>query len=155
MLNLIRRAHERHCHQPPRIVRTPPPRPAPQRRERPHDLLAKVHDAAPYLEPDLPEPDWTFGIVAPLARAARDYPEIAAELQAACRAISRGDYRPQPSVAWVTRGEHNGQTGEQVFERNWTRFLSEPLSRAGSDTGQLLSSRPGGGLALCAGTLRP
>lgn len=91
------------------------------------DLL-KLQSALKHLDPDCDDETWKLRRIAPAARAARDYPELAAQLQALMRAWSSGELRGQPSLAWAIPGASNGKSGEEVFESTWNRFLTGEYS---------------------------
>lgn len=88
----------------------------------------KLASALAVLDPDCSDSEWKLGVIAPLARQARDYPEQAQALQELARAFSSGALRGKPSKAWTTPGKSNKQTGEQAFDGQWERFFNEPPS---------------------------
>ncbi len=90
--------------------------------------VKRLASALAVLEPDCDEREWKFEIIAPLARAARDYPKVAEELKQLAISFSSGALRGTPSLAWVTPGATNKLTGEQALEGQWQRFLNEPPS---------------------------
>lgn len=90
--------------------------------------VKRLASALAVLDPDCDERQWKFEIIAPLARAARDYPEVAQELKQLATEFSSGALRGTPSTSWVTPGNSNKLTGEQAFEGQWKRFFSEPAS---------------------------
>ena len=85
--------------------------------------VAKLTSALAYLDPDCDEATWKLRRLAPLARAARTYPEWANELKELAKKWSRGDLQAKPSSAWVTPGASSGRTGAEIFEATWRRFL--------------------------------
>lgn len=94
--------------------------------DRPHgppDLDA-IRTALVVLDPDCSEEDWRLRRIAPLARTARDHPELAEDLRALAMEWSSGVLREEPSRKWREPGG-NGLTGEQEFDRTWNRFLQE------------------------------
>lgn len=118
---------------------------APSCRPLPRDQLKKAQSAAAFIDPDVDEPTWKFSIVAPLARAAQDYPQHADEYKELARGISRGDYRGSPSVAWSNPGHSNGKTGEEVFEATWHRFHKAPARESDATLGSYFyQARQGG-----------
>ena len=90
--------------------------------------VSRVSSALAVMNPDCSESEWKLGIIAPLAREARAYPEITGELKQLAISFSSGKLCGKPSMAWVTPGNSNKLTGEQAFEGQWQRFLNEPLS---------------------------
>ncbi len=58
-----------------------------------------------------------------MARAAREHPECATEIEGLARTWSSGELREEPSTAWVTPGASNGLTGAEAFDEEWSRFL--------------------------------
>ena len=83
--------------------------------------LKKLKSALATLDPDCDEKTWKFRRLAPLAQAARDYPQMATELRDLGRSWSSGELAGKPSKAWTTPGG-NGLTGEQAFDDVWNRF---------------------------------
>ncbi len=90
--------------------------------------VQRLSSALAVLDPDCDDAEWKFGVIAPLARAARDYPEVAEELKDLASSFSSGALRGKPSTAWTTPGKSNKLTGEQAFDGQWQRFLKEPPS---------------------------
>lgn len=90
--------------------------------------VKRLASALAEMDPDCSDSEWKFGFIAPLARAASAYPEIADELKQLAIAFSSGELRGIPSKKWVTPGNTNKLTGQQVFEGQWQRFLNEPPS---------------------------
>ncbi len=90
--------------------------------------VPRLSSAMVVLDPDCDERQWKFEIIAPLARAARDYPEVAEGLKQLAISFSSGELRGKPSTSWVTPGNSNKLTGEQAFEGQWKRFLNESPS---------------------------
>ena len=90
--------------------------------------IQRLSSALAVQDPDCDEREWKFGVIGPLARAARDYPEIADGLEQLAISFSSGELRGKPSRSWTTPGKSNGLTGEQVFDSVWERFLNEPPS---------------------------
>lgn len=88
--------------------------------------LVRLASALATLEPDCDDHEWKFGRIAPLARAANAHPEMAADLKKLGQLWSSGELRGKASMAWVTPGNTNGLTGEEVFESVWQRFLDAP-----------------------------
>lgn len=91
-------------------------------------ILERLRLALTVLDPDVGEPIWKLRRIAPLARLARDCPDLAEAIYDMARAWSRGDYWVHPSRAWITPGHSNGKTGEQVFDEEWQRFLQDRYS---------------------------
>jgi P4 family phage/plasmid primase-like protien len=86
--------------------------------------LNKLASALKFLTPDCEEETWKLHRMAPLARVAREHPEMEPELRKLGMDWSSGALRGEPSAAWVTPGKTNGMTGEQAFPGQWTRFLN-------------------------------
>jgi hypothetical protein len=84
--------------------------------------LIKLQSALQFLDPDCDEETWKLKRIAPLANAAREYPESAAAPKDLVARWSSGDLRGAPSAAWVTPGASNGKTGQEVFDEVWSRF---------------------------------
>jgi putative DNA primase/helicase len=99
----------------------------------PLDTMANVQErpdintlvsALATLDPDCDEETWKLRRVAPLAKAAHDFPQLADLLHGIAQSWSSGELTGKPSRAWVTPGG-NGQTGEQAFEAVWRRFRAD------------------------------
>jgi putative DNA primase/helicase len=88
----------------------------------PPDLL-KLSSALTTLDPDCDEETWKLKRIAPMATAAHNHPDSRAPLYELARSWSSGELGGKASKAWVTPGG-NGQTGEQVFDEVWQRFLN-------------------------------
>ncbi len=86
--------------------------------------LHKLASALCVLNPDVEECVWSLRRIAPLARAARENPDLATDLYMLARAWSSGELRGLASKAWTTPGG-NGLTGECYFEILWKRFLTD------------------------------
>jgi hypothetical protein len=113
-------AHARFC-----------PSPTPRRRamvtiEPPHGPpdMERLRTALATQDPDCSEDEWTFYRIAPMARAAREYPELAEALRALAIEWSGGVLQGKPSRKWCEPGG-NGLTGEQAFPDVWNRFSRE------------------------------
>jgi len=65
--------------------------------------LARLRIALSYLDPDCDEEKWKFYIAA-MARAAREYPELAETLRNLAIEWSRGDLWHTPSRKWREPG---------------------------------------------------
>lgn len=89
--------------------------------------LTPLASALAVLDPDCDEPIWALRRLAPMARAARDYPEYHDQLYALARSWSSGELAGIEAQAWITPG-NNGRTGEQYFDTVWHRFLTEKHS---------------------------
>lgn len=85
--------------------------------------LLRLTSALTVLEPDCSEFVWKFHRLAPMANAAREFPEIADRLYQMAKDWSSGKLRGVPSKKWSTPGS-NGFSGRQLFDREWKRFLS-------------------------------
>lgn len=125
MLAVIDRAHASWCCPPPplpvsssgkRSARTA------HSKHRSPDLV-KLASALATLDPDCDEPTWTLRRLAPMAGAAREFPECGDALRDLARSWSSGKLRGNVARAWVTPG-NNGRTGHDVFNSVWQRFLS-------------------------------
>lgn len=88
----------------------------------PPDLIM-LASALACLTPDCDDYTWKFYRLAPLARIAREYPALAAEVYALAKSWSSGALGDKPSKAWVTPGASDGLTGAVAFEAQWKRFL--------------------------------
>jgi P4 family phage/plasmid primase-like protien len=132
MLAAIQKAYDKHVAIAPAEVRTPPTQPATKVPMVADDSaefygppnLAQLASALKALDPDCDEFTWKFHRLAPLANAARQYPERADELKALAKAWSSGELRGLPAMAWSTPGATSRQTGEQVFDGVWHRFMT-------------------------------
>jgi putative DNA primase/helicase len=126
MLSAIDAAHARLCGAP--AVIAVPSRPSAQGEAAAtygSPNLDKLGSALAVLPPDCDEATWKLHRLAPLARAAREHPEMAPDLRKLAMDWSSGALRGEPSKAWVTPGNTNGLTGEAAFEGQWTRFLND------------------------------
>ena len=90
--------------------------------------VQRLASALAVQDPDCDDYTWTFEVIAPMARAARGYPELAGELRQLAVSFSSGELRGKPSTAWATPGTNNKLTGAQAFNGQWLRFLMEPPS---------------------------
>ena len=86
--------------------------------------LQKLASALCALSPDVEEHVWSLHRIAPIARAARENPDLAVDLYLLARRWSSGELRGLASKAWTTSGG-KGVTGEQYFDALWTRFLND------------------------------
>jgi hypothetical protein len=86
--------------------------------------LVKLSSALATLDPDCDEETWKLKRLAPLAIAAREHPDLSAELYELARSWSSGELHGKASTAWTTPGG-NGITGEAAFDTVWQRFLKE------------------------------
>lgn len=127
LLLLINAAHESLCPALP-ISRTASIKGASTASEEGRPDLARLESALKCLDPDCDDETWKLHRLAPVARVARQHSEFSAELKALMRAWSSGELRGQPSVAWATPGASNGQTGQDVFDNTWNRFLQGDYS---------------------------
>lgn len=87
--------------------------------------LEKLASALATLDPDCDDKTWKFHRIAPIARAAYLYPDKSDALYQLARSWSSGKLSGTQSKAWVTPGESNGLTGEQVFDSVWQRFFND------------------------------
>lgn len=101
------------------------------------NTVRRLKSALSHVEPDCDDGTWKLKIMAPLARAARDYPDHAAAFKQLARDFSRGALCGRPSEKWTTPGSSNGRTGEEVFEEVWHRFLTEEYSGASTTLGSI------------------
>ena len=85
--------------------------------------IPKLRSALIVLTPDCDDDTWKLRRLAPMAGAARAYPEYADALYLLARSWSSGELRGVESVAWVTPGG-KGRTGEEIFDHEWQRFLT-------------------------------
>jgi|GEM_PF-1058997 len=127
MLNLIDKAYEKHC-------KTAEPKNHTTAKTITSNAvtdqnfrvdLERLQSAAPYIPPDCDDDEYKFKIIAPLARAARENPDIANQLKQIAHDISSGALRDTPSEKWVTPSQSNGKTGEASFDGIWDRFNLE------------------------------
>lgn len=86
--------------------------------------LQKLASALCALSPDVEEHVWSLHRIAPIARAARENPDLAVDLYLLARRWSSGELRGLPATAWTTSGG-KGLTGEQYFDTLWKRFLND------------------------------
>lgn len=89
--------------------------------------LERIKSALSVLNPDCSEAEWKLKRLAPLAMLAREHPAQADKIKLTAMAWSRGDFQDKPSRKWETKGI-NGQSGEELFEVLWQRFLSPSYS---------------------------
>ncbi|TCV86657.1 hypothetical protein [Sulfurirhabdus autotrophica] len=85
--------------------------------------LKKLTSAMSILDPDCNDETWKLRRLAPLAGAARAYPDFSEALYIIAKSWSSGKLRGIESKAWVNPGS-NGYTGEEVFDTVWQRFLN-------------------------------
>ncbi len=93
---------------------------------QPPDLL-QLESALKALDPDCDEKTWKFYRLAPLAYLSRAYPELHDTLRELAIRWSSGDLRGEPSWKWNNPGS-NGLSGEQIFDSEWARFLTDNYS---------------------------
>lgn len=86
--------------------------------------LNKLASALKFLTPDCAEETWKLRRLAPMARSAREHPEIEPDLRKLATDWSSGALRGEACPAWLKPGNNNGMTGEQAFDGQWTRFLN-------------------------------
>ena len=86
--------------------------------------VQKLASALCALSPDVEEHVWSLHRIAPIARAARENPDLAVDLYLLARRWSSGELRGLPATAWTTSGG-KGLTGEQYFDTLWKRFLND------------------------------
>lgn len=128
MLNAIDRAYEQHCittQTPATTSYASPQSGSSHGADTPKygpPSIYKLLSALATLDPDCDDETWKLRRLAPLAGAAREYPDFHDELRELARLWSCGDLVGIPSKAWVTPGG-NGKTGAEVFEVEWQRFL--------------------------------
>ena len=94
--------------------------------------LSRLASALAALDPDCDENTWKLRRLAPLAGAARAFPEMHYALYELARSWSSGALRGTTAKAWVTPGG-NGRTGEDIFDEVWARF-QKPQNYAGKRT---------------------
>jgi len=85
--------------------------------------LPRLASALVTLDPDCDDETWKLRRIAPMADAARQYPDYGKDLCDLARSWSSGELRGVVSRAWVTPGG-NGRTGEEIFDEVWVRFLN-------------------------------
>ncbi|MCV2356621.1 phage/plasmid primase, P4 family [Paucibacter sp. B2R-40] len=90
--------------------------------------LTKLTSALKVLDPDCDDGTWKLHRLAPMAAAARAYPELADELKALARSWSSGELCGKSSTAWTTPGSSNGVTGQAAFNATWDRFFTGPCN---------------------------
>jgi hypothetical protein len=86
--------------------------------------LNRLKSALKSLDPDCDEATWKLRRLAPMAKAAKDHPELSDQLLELAREWSSGDLVGKPSVAWSAPGKSGGLTGEAAFEIEWNRFFN-------------------------------
>jgi hypothetical protein len=84
--------------------------------------LKRLASALKSLTPDCEEDIWKLKRLAPMAKAAKDHPELSDQLRELARDWSSGELAGSSSVAWSTAGKKGGLTGEAAFEIEWDRF---------------------------------
>jgi hypothetical protein len=89
--------------------------------------LERLSSALVVLDPDCDEETWKLRRLAPLAEAARNYPELEVELYELARSWSSGELHGNASMKWINRGG-NGKTGEEFFDDVWWRFRNGTYS---------------------------
>jgi putative DNA primase/helicase len=90
--------------------------------------LTRLKSALTGLDPDCDEATWKLRRIAPLARAAAEHPDKAAEIKDLAKNWSSGVLAGKPSKEWSAPGNSNGLTGEVAFEQEWQRFSSNEYS---------------------------
>jgi hypothetical protein len=111
--------------------------------------LTRLASALRVLDPDCDEATWSLRRIAPLAREARAFPELAAGLYALARTWSSGELRGQPSAKWQRASTVNGKAGAAVFAANWTRFLREEPKGAHTTLGTIYRDAKLAGWTVC------
>ncbi len=148
MLQAIRDAHDRLC---PATVRPALLRPVNGASANDGALIAttgiatygppdipRLSSALKCLDPDCDEATWKLNRLAPMARAAREHPECATEVESLARTWSSGELRGEPSTAWITPGASNGLTGAEAFDEEWSRFLRDDQGGQRTTLGTIL-----------------
>ncbi len=145
LLLAIDEAYARFCPAPV-VVAQPRAMVGPNERFHGPPDMDRLRTVLSHLDPDVDEEIWKLRRIAPLARAARDYPDFAEDLRKLAIEWSGGALRGAPSRKWTEPGG-NGLTGEQYFDQVWNRFLRE-----GDRDGSLITlgtifhdARPAGG----------
>lgn len=87
--------------------------------------IDRLASALKALNPDCDEETWKLKRLAPMARAAKENPELAGQLNDLAKSWSSGSLRGEPSKAWATPGNTNGLTGEEAFDTVWKRFTQD------------------------------
>lgn len=85
--------------------------------------VASLRDALKALSPDCPEPIWVGYRIAPLANAARDFPERAESLRRIAIDWSSGKLQGRPAVMW-TQAVGDARPRKDSFQRLWARYLN-------------------------------
>ncbi len=88
----------------------------------------RLKSALTVLDPDCDDHTWKFHRLVVLANLARQYPEWADRLYELARDWSSGALGGKTSRAWITPGNTNGKTGEEVFDATWQRFVNNNYS---------------------------
>ncbi len=122
-LRRIREARARYCPAPAIAEGRNPVERAGRKYGPPN--MNRLRAALANLDPDCSEEEWKLHRIAPLALAAREYPEFAEPLRNLTIEWSSGALRGTPSRKWSEPGG-NGLTGEQIFPEVWDRFVHEP-----------------------------
>lgn len=99
--------------------------------------MERLASALATLDPDCDDATWKLKRLAPMARAAQRFPDLADKLYRLGRSWSSGELCGKPSKAWTTPGASNGLTGEQVFDSVWERFLNAPPSSKQTSLGTI------------------
>jgi hypothetical protein len=90
---------------------------------RPPDM-ERLASALSSLTPDCDDRTLAMYRIAPMAREARMFPDMADQLHKLARAWCSGELRGVKAKAWTTVGR-NGGTGKQYFEYLWKRFVAQ------------------------------
>lgn len=85
--------------------------------------VARLTSALACIDPDCDEETWKLRVIAPMAGAARGYPDHADELKDLAKCWSSGELQAKPSVKWMTAAA-DGRTGAEMFDAVWNRFLA-------------------------------
>jgi P4 family phage/plasmid primase-like protien len=99
--------------------------------------LARLASALRVLDPDCDDSTWKLRRLAPMAREARAFPDLADGLRALARTWSSGELRGLPACKWQTSTTQGGPCGADIFATTWNRFLTETFDGAPTTLGTI------------------
>lgn len=85
--------------------------------------MPRLRSALASLDPDCDERTWAYHRVAPLANAARDYPEQRGNLYELAWQFSSGKLAGKPAKTWTSAGKH-GSPRRHRLASVWKKFLA-------------------------------
>jgi len=99
--------------------------------------LTKLASALKFIDPDCDDATWKLHRLAPLARTARENPELAGDLRQLAAQWSSGELGGRPSKAWTTPGRSNGIKGQDAFAGQWARFVADDYAGKSATLGTI------------------